>query len=73
MFQVYNFEMSYQRKPSHEAALKFYLVPPGAYFKPRRQTKSREMILREYALEGLNAFQMPSRSTSLVVTCRTTL
>jgi hypothetical protein len=57
VFQVYNFEMSYRRKPSHETAMKFYLVPLGAYFKPRRQTKSREMILREYALEALNTFR----------------
>jgi len=58
MFQVYNFEMIYRRKPSHETAMKFYLVPLGAYFKPRRQTKSREIILREYALDALKAFRM---------------
>jgi len=45
------------RKPSHETAMKFYLVPLGAYFKPRRQTRSREIILREYALEALKAFR----------------
>jgi hypothetical protein len=57
VFQVYNFEMSCIRKPSHETAMKFYLVPLGAYFKPRRQTRSREIILREYALEALKAFR----------------
>ena len=57
VFQVYSFEMSCRRRPSHETAMKFYLVPLGAYFKPRRQTKGREMILREYALEALNTFR----------------
>jgi hypothetical protein len=58
MFQVYNFEMIYRRKPSHETAMKFYLVPLGAYFKPGRQTKGREIILRESALDALETFRM---------------
>jgi hypothetical protein len=53
----YGTEMNYRRTPNHETAMKFYLVPLGAYFKPRRQTKSREKILREYALDALKAFR----------------
>jgi hypothetical protein len=37
--------------------IKFYMVPLGAYFKPRRQTQTREAILREYATDTLEIFQ----------------
>ena len=56
-FQVYNFEMKYRQNPDAESLIKFYMVPLGAYFKPERQTKSRETILREYAIEALEMFQ----------------
>ena len=56
-FRVYYFEMNYRQSPSPETKIKFYMVPLGAYFKPRRQTKSRETILREYAVEALEIFR----------------
>jgi hypothetical protein len=56
-FQVYNFEMNYVKTRNDESMIRFYLVPLGAYFKPRRQTQSRETILREYAMEALGIFQ----------------
>src|SRR5438445_4218501 len=49
LFQVYHLEMRHRRESGLEMAKKLYLVPLGAYFKPRRQTKSRETILHEYA------------------------
>src|SRR3989442_100092 len=55
-FQVYDFEMNYRQGPIVETKIKFFMVPLGAYFKPRRQTKSRETILREYAMEALEIF-----------------
>jgi len=57
VFQVYNFEMKYRLDPDRDAMIKFYMVPLGAYFKPRRQTQSRETILREYAADALEIFQ----------------
>jgi hypothetical protein len=56
-FQVYDFEMSYRDGPNPETMIKFYMVPLGAYFKPRRQTQTRETILREYATDALGIFQ----------------
>ena len=56
-FQVYYFEMNYRHSPNLETKIKFYMVPLGAYFKPKRQTKSRETILREYAMGALEIFQ----------------
>ena len=66
IFQVYNFEMNYLQSPNCKTEIKFYMVPLGAYFKPRRQTKSRETILREYALEALEIFHkvLPDRIRS---------
>lgn len=46
-FQVYNFEMKYRRSANQEVIIKFYMVPFGVYFKPRRQTQNRDTILRE--------------------------
>jgi hypothetical protein len=63
-FQVYSFELDWQTVSSgRDARVTFYAVPLGAYFKPRRQTKSRETILREYALDVLETFQnvLPGR------------
>ena len=54
---AYDFEMKYRLGPHQDATLKFYMVPLGAYFKPRRQTQSRETILREYAADALEIFQ----------------
>ncbi len=56
-FQVYHFEMNYRRSPNSETMIRFYMVPLGAYFKPRRQTQTRETILREYATNALGIFQ----------------
>ncbi len=56
-FQVYDFEMRYLQSPSSETMIKFYMVPLGAYFKPRRQTQTRETILREYATEAREIFR----------------
>jgi hypothetical protein len=57
-FQVYGFELDRQTGPSgRDARVTFYAVPLGAYVKPRRQTKNRETILREYALDVLETFQ----------------
>jgi len=62
-FQVYNFRMGWRTGSGRDASLKFYAVPLGLYFKPRRQTKSRETILREYAQDVLETFQkvLPER------------
>ena len=56
-FQVYNFEMNYRQSLNREDVIRFYMVPLGAYFKPRRQTQTRETILREYATDALGIFQ----------------
>jgi hypothetical protein len=56
-FQVYDFEMNYRQSSNTETVIKFYMVPLGAYFKPRRQTQTRETILREYATDALGIFQ----------------
>ena len=56
-FQVYDFEMNYRESRNSETMIKFYMVPLGAYFKPRRQTQTRETILREYATNALEIFQ----------------
>jgi hypothetical protein len=56
-FQVFDFEINYRKSPNAEAMIKFYMVPLGAYFKPRRQTQTRETILREYATDTLEIFQ----------------
>ena len=56
-FRVYDFAMSYADGANHETRLRFYAVPLGVYFKPRRQTQTREMILRDYALDVLQTFR----------------
>ena len=57
IFQVYNFEMNYRENLGHEKGIRFYAVPLGAYFKPRRHTQSRERILRDYAMDALEIFR----------------
>jgi hypothetical protein len=56
-FHVYDFEMKYWQSPNNETGIRFYMVPLGAYFKPRRQTQSRDTILREYAMDALETFR----------------
>ena len=57
VFQVYNFEMTYQKSSGETCRVRFYAVPLGAYFKPRRQTQTRETILREYAQDILGIYR----------------
>src|SRR6266705_2203830 len=63
IFQVYNFEMNYWQSPDRKVAIRFYAVPLGMYFKPRRQPQTRETILREYAADTLQIFRevLPTR------------
>ena len=62
-FQVYNIKMKYLTKPNQTEMIKFYMVPLGKYFKPKRSTQTREAILKEYALENLEIFRkvLPNR------------
>jgi hypothetical protein len=66
IFQVYNFDMNYRDNLEHEKTVRFYAVPLGAYFKPRRQTQTRERILRDYAMDTLEIFGrvLPARVIS---------
>lgn len=57
IFQVYNLEMNYLDSQNQRGMIRFYLVPLGAYFKPKRQTQTRETILREYAQDALEMFR----------------
>ena len=65
-FNVYDFEMNYRDSGNQETKLRFYMVPLGVYFKPRRETQTRETILREYAMDALQVFQkvLPNRIIS---------
>ena len=65
-FHVYDFEMNYRDNANLETRVRFCMVPLGVYFKPRRQTQTRETILREYAMDALQIFQkvLPNRITS---------
>jgi hypothetical protein len=56
-FHVYDFEMNYRDGADQETKLRFYMVPLGVHFKPRRQTQSREAILRDYAMDALQIFR----------------
>lgn len=56
-FHVYDFVMNYRDSKNQETKIRFYMVPLGVYFKPRRQTETRERILRDYALDGLEIFR----------------
>ncbi len=66
-FRVYDFEMKYWQSPSQETGIRFYMVPLGTYFKPRRLTETREMILREYAMYALKIFQRVIPPENLVL------
>lgn len=61
-FHVYDFEMNYRDNTNLETGIRFFMVPLGAYFKPRRQTQTRETILREYAMDALQIFQKVLRN-----------
>ena len=65
-FHVYDFEMNYRDNANLETRVRFCMVPLGVYFKPRRQTQTRETILREYAMDALQIFQrvLPNRIIS---------
>jgi hypothetical protein len=65
-FHVYDFQMNYRDNANLETGVRFYMVPLGVYFKPRRQTQTRETILREYAMDALEIFQkfLPNRMIS---------
>jgi hypothetical protein len=56
-FHVYDFQINYRDRADQETRVRFYAVPLGVYFKPRRQTHTREKILREYAMEALEVFR----------------
>ena len=57
VFQVYNFEITYRNASNLTDRIKFYAVPLGAYFKPKRQSQTRETILREYAEEIVETYR----------------
>src|SRR5436853_7209684 len=61
-FNVYDFEMNYRDSVNQETNMRFYIVTLGVYFKPRRQTQTRETILREYAMDALQIFQKVLRN-----------
>jgi hypothetical protein len=65
-FHVYNFEINYRDSANQETKIRFYMVPLGVYFKPRRQTETREVILRDYAMDALQIFReiLPARVIS---------
>ncbi|MDA4131380.1 MAG: hypothetical protein OK457_11470, partial [Thaumarchaeota archaeon] len=55
---VYDFTMKYRGSiTNQDREVRFYLVPVGKYFKPRRLTQTRETILRKYAMDALKTFQ----------------
>ncbi len=56
-FHVYDFEMSYVDSANQETRIRFYAMPLGVYFKPRRQTQTRETILHDYAIDALQIFR----------------
>jgi len=56
-FHVYDFEMSFLDSANQGARFRFYAVPLGVYFKPRRQSQTREAILRDYAMDVLRIFR----------------
>src|SRR5438105_4401533 len=65
-FSVYDFEMNYRDSGNQDTKLRFRMVPLGVYFKARRETQTRETILREYAMDALQVFQkvLPNRIIS---------
>jgi hypothetical protein len=67
IFQVHNFEVKYRTDQKAEDVIKFYAVPLGVYFKPRRTMQTREAILREYGSEILDTYRtiLPASTISL--------
>lgn len=65
-FHVYDFQMNYRDSTNQERGIRFYMVPLGVYFKPRRRNESRERILRDYAMDALEIFRriLPARVIS---------
>ena len=57
MFRVYDFELHYRLNKNLESQVKFFLVPLGMYFKPKRQTQTRADILHDYAMEALRVYE----------------
>jgi hypothetical protein len=49
--------VTYSQDTSGETGIRFYAVPLGTYFKPKRQTQTRETILREYALSIFETYR----------------
>ncbi len=62
-FYVYDFKMNYRDGVNQEMKIRFCMVPLGLYFKPRRQTQTREVILCDYAMDALQIFRegLPAR------------
>jgi hypothetical protein len=60
---VFDFTMKFRDSNHGGREISFYMVPLGMYFKPRRLVKTRETILREYAMDALRLFQevLPNR------------
>jgi hypothetical protein len=56
IFQVYSFDLEY-RTDQNTKTLKFYAVPLGVFFKPRRMSQTRERILLEYATDILDTYR----------------
>lgn len=56
-FRVYDFQMNYRDSANQERVIRFYMVPLGVYFKPRRQTQTRERILCDYAMDALEIYR----------------
>lgn len=56
-FHVYDFEMSFADGANQQTMIRFYAVPLGVYFKPKRQTQTRKTILRDYALGVLQTLR----------------
>lgn len=56
-FQVYHADLAYRKGSGETVALKLYMVPLGAYFKPRRLVTTREKVLREYAEEEFQLYR----------------
>ena len=56
-FHVYDFEMNYRDSAHQQTKIRFYMVPLGVYFKPRRETQTRQAILRDYAVDALQIFR----------------
>ncbi len=65
-FGVYDLEMKYRQSPNEVGEIRFYMVPLGAYFKPKRVTETRDTILQDYAMNALRIFQQVLPATKIV-------